>query len=162
MAIGSSARSRSSRAIIFCNTKVMCQRLSDDLKRFGIRRTASTATFRSKSVKKKPCARSKKKAPVLIATDVASRGIDVDDVDCVINYDVPEEGARYYIHPRQNRQSEKKGIAVSILGTFPDRRLTECKTLALRFQPVQFFRGRYIGRKAPKQKKPQPRRRFRR
>ena len=35
--------------------------------------------------------------PILIATDVASRGIDVDDVDCVINYDVPEEN-EYYIH----------------------------------------------------------------
>ena len=31
------------------------------------------------------------KLRVFVATDVASRGIDVDDVDCVINYDIPEE-----------------------------------------------------------------------
>ena len=31
------------------------------------------------------------KLAILVATDVASRGIDVDDVECVINYDIPEE-----------------------------------------------------------------------
>ena len=34
---------------------------------------------------------------VLVATDVAARGLDIDDVDAVINYDIPEEG-EYYVH----------------------------------------------------------------
>lgn len=48
---------------------------------------------------------------VLIATDVASRGIDVDDVDCVINFDVPEEN-EYYIHRiGRTGRAKKKGMA---------------------------------------------------
>ena len=35
--------------------------------------------------------------PILIATDVAARGIDVDDIDLVINYDIPQDN-EYYIH----------------------------------------------------------------
>ena len=131
------------RTIIFCNTKVMCQRLSDDLKRFGIQEG---------------------KLPVLIATDVASRGIDVDDVDCVINYDVPEEN-EYYIHRiGRTGRAKKKGIAVSILGTFPEQaKLAEiAKYSHYQIQPVQFLEDGTLVEEAPKQKKPQPRRRFRR
>lgn len=61
------------------------------------------------------------KLPFLIATDVASRGIDVDDVDCVINYDVPEEN-EYYIHRiGRTGRARKKGVAFSIIGSFPEK-----------------------------------------
>ena len=61
------------------------------------------------------------KVAVLIATDVASRGIDVDDVDCVINFDVPEEN-EYYIHRiGRTGRAKRKGMAWSILGTFPEQ-----------------------------------------
>ena len=61
------------------------------------------------------------KLAILIATDVASRGIDVDDVDCVINYDVPEEN-EYYVH-RVGRtgRAKRKGIAWSIVSNFPEK-----------------------------------------
>ena len=147
------------RTIIFCNTKVMCQRLSDDLKRFCIhgdipqqKREKTMRTFKEG------------KLPVLIATDVASRGIDVDDVDCVINYDVPEEN-EYYIHRiGRTGRAKKKGIAVSILGTFPEQaKLAEiAKYSHYQIQPVQFLEDGTLVEEAPKQKKPQPRRRFRR
>jgi len=58
---------------------------------------------------------------VLIATDVASRGIDVDDVDCVINYDVPEEN-EYYIHRiGRTGRAKRKGAAYSIIGNFTEK-----------------------------------------
>lgn len=61
------------------------------------------------------------KLPVLIATDVASRGIDVDDVDCVINFDVPEEN-EYYVHRiGRTGRAKRKGIAWSIIGNFPEK-----------------------------------------
>lgn len=61
------------------------------------------------------------KLAVLIATDVASRGIDVDDVDCVINYDVPEEN-EYYVHRiGRTGRAKRKGSAYSIIGNFPEK-----------------------------------------
>ena len=61
------------------------------------------------------------KLAVLIATDVASRGIDVDDVDCVINYDIPEEN-EYYVHRiGRTGRAKRKGSAYSIIGNFPEK-----------------------------------------
>ena len=61
------------------------------------------------------------KLSVLIATDVASRGIDVDDVDCVINYDVPEEN-EYYVHRiGRTGRAKRKGVAWAIVGNFPEK-----------------------------------------
>ncbi len=109
------------RVIIFCNTKHMCQRLTDDLRRAGIdadcihgdiaqsKREKTMQTFRDG------------KLTVLIATDVASRGIDVDDVDCVINYDVPDEN-EYYIHRiGRTARAGRKGVAWSVIGSFPEK-----------------------------------------
>ena len=61
------------------------------------------------------------KLSILIATDVASRGIDVDDVECVINFDVPEEN-EYYVHRiGRTGRAKKKGVAWSIIGNFPEK-----------------------------------------
>ena len=104
------------------------------------------------------------KLPILIATDVASRGIDVDDVDCVINYDVPEEN-EYYIHRiGRTGRAKRKGIAVSILGTFPEQtKLAEiAKYSHYSIQPVRFADdGALVEEEVKKSRKAQPRRRFR-
>lgn len=61
------------------------------------------------------------KLAVLIATDVASRGIDVDDVDCVINYDIPEEN-EYYVHRiGRTGRAKRKGVAWSMIAGFPEK-----------------------------------------
>ena len=55
------------------------------------------------------------------ATDVASRGIDVDDVDAVFNYDVPEEN-EYYIHRiGRTGRAKRHGVAYTLLSDFPSR-----------------------------------------
>ena len=61
------------------------------------------------------------KLAILIATDVASRGIDVDDVDCVVNFDIPEEN-EYYVHRiGRTGRAKRKGVAFSIVGNFPEK-----------------------------------------
>ena len=61
------------------------------------------------------------KLAILVATDVASRGIDVDDVECVINYDIPEEN-EYYVHRiGRTGRARRKGSAYSIVGNFPEK-----------------------------------------
>ena len=109
------------RVIIFCNTKHMCQRLSDEFQRAGMDCDCIHGDIRQSQREKTMQRFRAGKLPVLIATDVASRGIDVDDVDCVINFDIPEEN-EYYVH-RVGRtgRARRKGQAWNIIGNFPEK-----------------------------------------
>ena len=109
------------RVIIFCNTKHMCQRLSDELVRAGVDCDCIHGDIRQSQREKTMQRYRDGKLAVLVATDVASRGIDVDDVECVINYDIPEEN-EYYVHRiGRTGRARKKGVAWSIIGNFPEK-----------------------------------------
>ena len=109
------------RVMIFCNTKHMCQRLCDDFQRAGLDCECIHGDIRQ-SLREKTMQKYRDgKLAVMIATDVASRGIDVDDVDCVINFDVPEEN-EYYVHRiGRTGRAKRKGVAWSIIGSFPEK-----------------------------------------
>ncbi|MBO5868855.1 MAG: DEAD/DEAH box helicase, partial [Oscillospiraceae bacterium] len=109
------------RVMIFCNTKHMCQRLSDDFRRAGLDCDCIHGDIRQSQREKTMQRYRDGKLAVLIATDVASRGIDVDDVDCVINFDVPEEN-EYYVHRiGRTGRAKRKGVAWSVIGNFPEK-----------------------------------------
>ena len=150
------------RVMIFCNTKHMCQRLSDDFKRAGLDCDCIHGDIKQ-SLREKTMQRYRDgKLQVLIATDVASRGIDVDDVDCVINFDVPDEN-EYYVH-RIDRtgRAKRKGIAWSVIGNFPEKaKLDEiCKFCDFKVQPMVMDEQNNL--KAEEVKAPAaPKRRFR-
>jgi len=109
------------RVMIFCNTKHMCQRLCDDFQRAGADCQCIHGDIRQSQREKTMQQYRDGKLAILIATDVASRGIDVDDVDCVINFDVPEEN-EYYVHRiGRTGRAKRKGVAWSIIGNFPEK-----------------------------------------
>ena len=109
------------RLVIFCNTKHMCQRLSDDLKRAGLDCDCLHGDIRQ-NLREKTMQRFRDgKLAILVATDVASRGIDVDDVECVINFDIPEEN-EYYVHRiGRTGRAKRKGVAWSLICNFPEK-----------------------------------------
>ncbi len=109
------------RVMIFCNTKHMCQRLCDDFQRAGADCDCIHGDIRQ-SLREKTMQKYRDgKLAILIATDVASRGIDVDDVDCVINFDIPEEN-EYYVHRiGRTGRAKRKGVAWSMIGNFPEK-----------------------------------------
>ena len=85
------------RVMVFTNTKYMAQRVADKLQKQGYQAEAlhgdipqSKRTTIMNNFKRG-------KFPILVSTDVAARGIDVDDVEAVINYDLPNEN-EYYLH----------------------------------------------------------------
>ncbi len=109
------------RVMIFCNTKHMCQRLCDEYQRAGLDCDCLHGDIRQSQREKTMQRYRSGKLPVLIATDVASRGIDVDDVECVINYDIPEEN-EYYVHRiGRTGRAKRKGIAWSLVSNFPEQ-----------------------------------------
>ena len=109
------------RVMIFCNTKHMCQRLCDDFQRAGADCQCIHGDIRQSQREKTMQQYRDGKLSILIATDVASRGIDVDDVDCVVNFDVPAEN-EYYVHRiGRTGRAKRKGVAWSIIGNFPEK-----------------------------------------
>ena len=126
------------RAMIFCNTKHMCQRLCDDFQRAGLDCDCIHGDIRQKQREKNMQNYRDGKLAILIATDVASRGIDVDDVECVINYDIPEEN-EYYVHRiGRTGRAKRKGVAWSMVSNFPEKaKLDEiCKFCNFTIQPM--------------------------
>ena len=150
------------RLVIFCNTKHMCQRLCDDLKRSGLDCDCLHGDIRQ-NLREKTMQRFRDgKLAILVATDVASRGIDVDDVECVINFDVPEEN-EYYVHRiGRTGRAKRKGVAWSIIGNFPEKaKLDEiAKFCNFKIQPMVLGEDGSLTREEIKQAPP-VRKRFR-
>ncbi|MBO5868026.1 MAG: DEAD/DEAH box helicase [Oscillospiraceae bacterium] len=109
------------RVMILCNTKHMCQRLCDEFQRAGADCDCIHGDIRQSQREKTMQRYRDSKLAILIATDVASRGIDVDDVECVINFDVPAEN-EYYVHRiGRTGRAKRKGVAYTIIGNFPEK-----------------------------------------
>ena len=108
------------RAIAFCNTKNMTDRLAAMLKMQGVRCEAIHGSIVQKSREKTLERFRAGKLRVLVATDVAARGLDIDDVDVVFNYDVPDE-QEYYIHRiGRTGRAKKHGVSYSFCATITD------------------------------------------
>lgn len=84
-------------SIIFCNTKKMVDELTAELKEFGFHALSLHGDMRQSARTLVMNQFKSGKLDILIATDVAARGIDVDDIKIVINYDLPMED-EYYVH----------------------------------------------------------------
>ena len=150
------------RIMIFCNTKHMCQRLSDDFQRAKLDADCIHGDIRQSQREKTMQKFRDGKLSILIATDVASRGIDVDDVDCVINYDIPDEN-EYYVHRiGRTGRAKRKGIAWSLVSNFPEKaKLDEiCKFCNFTVQPMTLGAEGTLAPEEVKAPTP-PKRRFR-
>ena len=105
------------RAIVFCNTKNMTDRLAGLMKMRGYTCEAIHGDIQQR-VREATLKKFKDgKLRVLIATDVAARGLDIDDVDVVFNYDVPDE-QEYYIHRiGRTGRAKKHGVAYTLMSS---------------------------------------------
>ncbi|MFZ1705133.1 MAG: DEAD/DEAH box helicase [Saprospiraceae bacterium] len=101
--------------VIFCKTKMDTQELADYLEKEGYRaepihgdlsqnqRDAVMAKFRGKTT------------PILVATDVAARGIDVDDLTHVVHYSLPDNPEYYTHRSGRTARAGKKGTSLAIV-----------------------------------------------
>ncbi len=85
------------KAMVFCNTRYAAQALSDQLRQQGIKATPLHGDLTQKSRNEVMGAFRGNDTDVLVATDVAARGLDIFGVDAVFNYEIPSENA-YYVH----------------------------------------------------------------
>ena len=109
------------RVICFCNTKGSTERLTKFLQMRGLDAQCIHGDIPQKKREEVMAQFREGKLHVFVATDVASRGIDVDDVDAVFNFDVPEEN-EYYVHRiGRTGRAKRHGVAYTLLSDFPSR-----------------------------------------
>ncbi len=103
------------RVMVFVNTKDMTQRLCKRLQNAGYPAECLHGDMRQSARNEVMQGYRKGKFQILLATDVAARGIDVDDVEAVINYDLPNEN-EYYLHRiGRTGRAKRHGVAFTLL-----------------------------------------------
>ena len=127
------------RVIAFCNTKNMTDRLSGLLRMRHITCEAIHGAIQQR-VREKTLQKFREgQLRVLAATDVAARGLDIDDVDAVFNYDVPDEN-EYYIHRiGRTGRARRHGVAFTLVSSVTEGvRLDDIrKNTGNQIQPVR-------------------------
>ena len=103
------------RTIVFCNTKRACDKLSAELDKLGVAAQAIHGDLRQRHREKALEAFSKGDTSVLVATDVAARGIHVDDVEVVIHFDPPDDHKTYLHRSGRTARAGGSGLAVSFV-----------------------------------------------
>ena len=102
------------RTLIFCRTKRGCDRLTDQLKREDIKAGALHGDL-AQSVRQRALKQFEDGTlPVLVATDVAARGLHIEGVDVVIHYDPPEDEKAYLHRSGRTARAGASGVAVSL------------------------------------------------
>ena len=103
------------RVILFCSTKRACQRLSDELHDRGFNAAAIhgdlTQVAREKNLERFRAGT----VPVLVATDVAARGLDVEAVTHVVNYSCPDDEKTYLHRNGRTGRAGASGVAITLV-----------------------------------------------
>mgnify|MGYP001942068888 FL=1 len=104
------------RTIIFARTKRAAAQLADDLARRGFHVGAVHGDLGQKSREKSLHAFRTGQVDILVATDIAARGIDVDDVTHVINYQVPDDPMNFVHRIGRTGRAGHTGTAITMVG----------------------------------------------
>lgn len=130
------------RVMIFCNTKFMTDRLTERLKKEGYQAECIHGDVKQSQRNVVMNDFRRGKFSILIATDVAARGIDVDDVEAVINFDLPAEN-EYYLHRiGRTGRAHKHGVSFSLVTFQESVRMDEIlKYMIAKPLPLHFEDG---------------------
>jgi len=139
-----------SKIIVFVRTRVRAERVCKAMLRVGIdtmtlhgekdqhQRAEVMGKFREST------------SAILIATDVSARGIDVPNVEYVINYDLPEEAENYVHRVGRTGRGVNKGIAISFCSSEEKERLEEIHALLNKeISVIKISKGDYAETAAP-------------
>ena len=103
------------RIMVFCNTKFMTDKLTSRLVKEGYNAQCLHGDIPQSKRNVVMSDYKRGRFPILVSTDVAARGIDVDDVEAVINYDLPNEN-EYYLHRiGRTGRAHKHGVSFSLV-----------------------------------------------
>ncbi len=103
--------------IVFCSTKLAAKQLGRQLKREGLKAEDIHSDLNQKERESIMLDFRNRKLNILVATDLLSRGIDVDNIELIINYDVPHEGEDYIHRIGRTARADTDGVAITLIST---------------------------------------------
>ena len=109
------------RCMAFCNTKGSTERITKFLQMRGIDAECIHGDIPQRKREQVMDKFRQGKLRVFVSTDVAARGIDVDDVDIVFNCDVPDENQDYIHRIGRTGRAKRQGVAVSLIADYPSK-----------------------------------------
>jgi ATP-independent RNA helicase DbpA len=101
--------------LVFCNTKIQCAEVSQQLSNLGCSAVALHGDMEQAERSRTLIRFANGSANVLVATDVAARGLDIDDVDAVFNFELPHQGDVYVHRIGRTARGGKTGVALSLV-----------------------------------------------
>ena len=105
----------SNRTLIFSNTKRHADRLADDLNKLDVSAAAIHGDLPQRAREKALKRFSEGKLQALVASDVAARGLDIDEIDTVIHWDPPPDHKTYLHRSGRTARAGTAGVAVTLL-----------------------------------------------
>lgn len=115
--------------LIFCSSKLNVKALTRDLKRNGIKAGEIHSDLEQDSREDILIQYKSGRLPVLVATDILSRGIDIDNIDLVINFDVPHDGEDYVHRIGRTARAEADGTAFTLVSVKEQRKFLAIEKL---------------------------------
>jgi ATP-dependent RNA helicase DeaD len=107
-------------ALVFCNTKVRCDRVGRMLIAKGFAADSIHGDIRQE-VREKVLRKFREGTiEILVATDVAARGIDVEGIEAVFNYDIPQENGHYIHRIGRTGRAKRQGVAYTFISGYED------------------------------------------
>jgi len=110
-------------AAIFCNTKVQCQEVADALQQRGFAALALHGDMEQKERDQVLVRFANKSTPLLVATDVAARGLDIKDLAAVINYELSRDPEVHIHRIGRTGRAGNAGLALSLYAPAEARRV---------------------------------------
>lgn len=115
--------------LIFCSRKQTVKQLTATLKRAGIDVAEIHSDLEQQQREEVLRGFAAKRIPVLVATDILSRGIDVDHISLVINFDIPSDGEDYVHRIGRTARAETDGTAITLIGEREQRQFAAIEQL---------------------------------
>jgi superfamily II DNA/RNA helicase len=144
--------------LVFTNTKIGANKLVRELERAGI---SATAIHSDKTQQARIQALDDFKADkvkVMVATDIAARGLDIDDLPCVVNFDLPYNAEDYVHRIGRTGRAGATGKAISLVSPEEKRLLTDIEKFIKRELPLDAPPLSEVGRESGRERAREPRR----
>jgi ATP-dependent RNA helicase SrmB len=127
-----------SRVFVFCNTREQCQQLGSTLQNQGLKIGHIHGEI-AQSIRKQVMSRFRDgKITILVATDVAARGLDIQDVELVINYTVAHSGDDHVHRVGRTGRAGSAGKAITLVSSLEFNQMSSIERyLKIRFEPRQ-------------------------